>query len=551
MQFIQWLSELTEDYIATWANKGLVRRGSKQLEKHSLTQHWQLQANSASAQIDEQQQTLNGIGFEKLTCSCPATGPCYHLTCFLLGLQQLAESQNPASTEQPPSTENMPWLLDDLTQIPSYCSKALLNRALRWWHQNIVYQLQQMDTGLHIDIHEKAHYKLFIPRNGGIEGSICSCKQTPCVHLAFALLAVNLEQGLALPEEAHQLHDEWSLYCTTQLQGWLQQLVNRGISGISQTQLSQGEALITELKQADLPNVSKQLAHLLTLLIQLQQGFDHSSIQRIRQPLASLYATLNALHQTPLPQPLQQLAGVHRQNYSLCRHKHCIGIAAEIWQGARNVQGFTLYCLDTQNQHIYQVSESRTLHTSNSPMEIDWSAANAFRHATLGQATLSTLMDAEFTLLRGWLSASGRLSMREGVQLSDVKTVDALALLEHAISLGTLAQQLTNSIQQAIFNRTTAQFALVRITHLNPLIADPYLQQWYAQGIDQQGATFAIRLIADQLGQHLAQQINSHCADTQAIFGRWFIENGLLTVYPIALWDTQQRYQLHQGIETE
>ena len=82
---VTWLCTLTDDFLVAWSSRGHVRRARKLLdglEPDAIV----LEAGQARGSIDGHRQTLTGIGFDHAECSCPATGRCHHLVCFLLGL---------------------------------------------------------------------------------------------------------------------------------------------------------------------------------------------------------------------------------------------------------------------------------------------------------------------------------------------------------------------------------------------------------------------------------------------------------------------------------
>ena len=532
MAFIHWLEQLTDDYITSWANKGLLRRGRKQLEKHDLEQHWQLDASSASGRVDGHEQQLNGVGFDFLSCTCAATGPCYHLTCFVLGLQRLAESQL-ASEESVESCEGNalpePWLVDEFEQLSTLVGKSHLTRAIRGWHQQTPYTLETQKDGLHAVVHEKALLTLFIPRHGGLDASLCSCKQARCAHRALIVLAANVDHGLTVPEADGAL-DEWQRYALAQTLMWLQGLVNRGVSAVTRLQLSQGKALVTELAQADCPKVSQRLSALVTLLAQEQQGVLSSSVQRIRRPLAMTTASVTALLMEPLPQPYLALAGEHRRAYHIFSRAQFIGICAEIWQTLSGYRGYTVHCWHEQAQRFCQFSEAR-----NQNQDVDWQPASAIQHALLGDKSLMQLMDAQFEIMKGWMSQSGRLSLRQGTLVGSPKPITSTAVLALETPLSALAQRFKSAMREDIFT-TEPLLAIVPVQTLSETRLDQYTQQWRADGEDRARNAFVVRLVADAQGNRLAAKLNRYNRQARAVFGRWSIENGRLVVYPIALW---------------
>ena len=65
---IAWIKDLNEDYLADWANRGLLRRGRKLAESQDAS-ICVVAETGYQAEIEGQQQTLEAPSFEHLNCS--------------------------------------------------------------------------------------------------------------------------------------------------------------------------------------------------------------------------------------------------------------------------------------------------------------------------------------------------------------------------------------------------------------------------------------------------------------------------------------------------
>ena len=120
-----WILQLNEAYLSTWANRGLLRRGKKLMDKfgpHSLS--WK---PYPSASLDGHQQQLTAATVDALECDCPATGPCHHLIAFVLCLQQdLKQNSKTLTDDEPVDTNNAPTQEDNKDENLSTTSSLIV-----------------------------------------------------------------------------------------------------------------------------------------------------------------------------------------------------------------------------------------------------------------------------------------------------------------------------------------------------------------------------------------------------------------------------------------
>ena len=559
MALHDWIADLNDDYIAQWSNKGLLRRGRKQLEKETLSD-WNLSGNEAVAQIGGFAQTLDGVGFGHLKCGCPATETCFHLTCFLLGLQKLsAENSPPAVVEE--STRDgsdqlaheqeaeceaqvPPWIIFDESERQKRLGKASINRAMRWINLGVEVEIVNRDRLLTANILESERVKTTIPRIGGVEASVCSCRKKRCPHMALLVLLLSREAGAAIETNSRHCLGDDQRDRVFELKRWLSQFTIVGIAGMSRLMLEQGEALATELRQVDLPRVS-QLQSLLcqSLRQDLERQLSSSHVQQ-RQLMAKIVAYTNALSCSVLPQSLHLLGGEHRRLYRITNDLSLIGVSVEQWLTPSGFRGYTVYFYAPANQQFYAYSETR-----NQSHDPNWRPRQALLAAKIGEFSLEDLAKSQFQLSQCWTSSDYRISSKNETKIAKVLVVDNMDWTVYAQTVTQIANKIISTLRQSPYGEKTEFSFLVEIKTLAKLTFDPYQQRWLATAVDSMGVTCQLRMYSSELNDRIAKALNRSQQSPEAIFGIWIMEEGILYFRPISTFYKEQHTHLSLALD--
>jgi hypothetical protein len=533
MNLHEWLIGINDDYLLAWANKGLLRRGIKMLAQQDPNP-WTLDESHACASLDGWEQRLDGVGFEHLSCGCPAMGPCHHLIAFLLGLKQRL-LQEGEETTQVASEDGAPWLITDPTERQASLGKTHLERARRWLAQGLAGSLREDDQGLKAELPEPLSAQVIIPRAGGVAHSLCSCKEPRCGHRALVVLLACREAGLdADKDDQVDALTDAQREVLASLDQWLRQLALQGMSGIPRLHIEQGRALVTELQQVDLPLPARQLARVAEMLEQEWRRQSVSSPTRLRQGLAILSAHVGALVRQPLPQPLRNLAGQHRRHYVQQHDLDLLGVATEVWETLSGYRGYSAYFYAPEAACYYQLSEAR-----KADQELDWNPASALFQARFGEQKISALLGSRMRMLKGWCSPDNRLSAREGCQLEEVHPLSVSELIGYGESLSQLAVRLTEKARLNPYEMDLHAYGLVAIEGRLTLAFDRYRQHWQGEVSDPQGKVFKLSLAGTGLGNRAARRLKK-LSIVKALFGRWRIEDESLCLEPVAVWSKDQ-----------
>lgn len=409
-----WLGELDDDYLTGWANRGLLRRGRK-LAAGAGAPVCEQTDDGWTATLEGQRQTLTGAGFDKLGCSCPADQTCHHLLAFLLLLKKQLDEQPPSVDPQP--AEPPPWLAADLKSLSKTLGAGHCRKARELLLQALPVTLEETAAGLGAEVNDGASYRVRVSRALGLAGSTCSCGAERCRHRALAVLYARQQAGLYDPAADHQdALNAAQQQAVDELQGWLQEFTQAGINGLARQHVERGEALATLTRQADLPLLAATLSGLTTLAKDELAGRSFIAPNHLATQLAQLWLRLRALRQVPLPQPLSVLAGSHRRHYRAVGPLTLIVAGAERWQSKTDYLGLTLYCYCPDDGRWYRHTQARAAAQADTA---GWSPEDCWRRErwTPTLAPYRQLPGSSLRLTRGWATAAGQLSGREGTEL--------------------------------------------------------------------------------------------------------------------------------------
>lgn len=539
-----WLRGLDDDAIADWANKGLLKRGAKTLAAAGAAPAgWRLDAAQAQAALDGHTQTLNGTGFAALHCDCPAYGPCHHLCAFLLGLRARVADQAasaPAGREaSPPAT---PWLDGDADAVARAFGAAASRKALLWLAQGTEAGLVAGEGALVGELADPDEVTVRVPRAGGLAAATCTCKASTCAHRALVVLQVRREGGAPLPALPARVLDEAALARLAQTRQWLGALVLQGSAGIGPAFLDQGEALATELRQADLPRPGAVL-NLLVRALRDDRAGRGGATERLPALLAALWMVLRGLGRQPMPRPFRELAGVHRRPYRRADDVLLHGIAAAVWHTRGGQRGFSVYfqALGGEGGRYLVWSVSR-----GEGLDPDWQADLALEGETLDGRCARQLVGAAHRLACGWVSDDGRLSAREGTRLMSPPDGAPVPVLPLPDDPAALLRRHADELRADPWRQPPPRWARLAVDHHGALHTDTALQRWSLPMRGDGGVAFVARgeLQGLQARTHRALQQGLQRGETLAeVFGRIDVVAGELIVAPVSVrWSKRPAY---------
>lgn len=542
----QWLSDLEDDDFIAWANRGLLRRARKLLsDTQALNPEPSFEQAPLSVRVahgDQQHTvTLAEAGFKHLDCSCDAVGPCQHAICALLFAQDWLQ-QHPATTTEssdgdhaneasdPPAPATLapgPWLIDNHVERIKQLGRKELESTTEKLKRGLPVHIQEERNALVGTVIEQQSYRVRIPRNAGLDASLCECGKARCLHRAAVVLKAVDEAGICALEQLPEapLNDE-EQHSLNDSRDWLQHIVRIGLHQLEPHSISRGQALATQVRQSGFPRLAGQLSRLCEVLKQELQAQAAVSTQAISERILDAMILIRALQSEPMPRPRYQLAGVHRREYFQCANLelHCVGLQA--WVSSRGMSGLSVHFCDRQQQHWYRYNLVRPPQQYGrfSPQEL-------ISSERWGQQTLKSLLGQQIQVEQAWLSVDGSLSGREDTQLEPQGQQQAQVITHWQ----TLRQRMAEAIQQTPFDQTPRLPVLINARACGLPHFDPTEQSWQQKLYDHSSAKEV--LVAQQQGPSRVwlKAMQNGVDTTHWVFGYLRLENKTLYLEIVSL----------------
>jgi hypothetical protein len=325
---------LTLEVLEALANKGLLRRAQKDLERGEVAA-FEMNESGLITSVSGQQVTLIEAGPAKATCSCPAPGVCQHIVAACLKLMQdpVAASTASAYEEWSAFTEadllaafGLPTLRSayelSLAHEPEIVRGSVVTVRFATLNAEVVALPGAGLTGIIVNgLTERKHSQL----------------------AAAALLSVRRAAGIAweppvnVKEGAAPMHREEALKSVASL---IEEAAGNGLARLSTAMVERFDALSISAQTAELHRLSLLLHRIATQMGDWLHKRPHADLGQIFGEMATAYALVHAA---------PHLAGVGRDSYIEVGSLDLTGVAAWPWRTPSGYEGLTLLFWDSTN----------------------------------------------------------------------------------------------------------------------------------------------------------------------------------------------------------
>ena len=336
------LAALDDDALAALANKGLVRRARKDLEK---TPPKLLSADEESVTLEVEGLNVRLTSpINKSTCGC-GSGFCRHIIVAVIFVKE-ASSGAAATAALPsssPTTQNVgeALLAIDEPTISKWAGKPLMKRAVVSLARG--YEVEETPAAIIVRLPAQNIAVRWV--GGGLDAMICTCHAPgACEHKVAAVLAYQAHKtgrAVELPRAtleassgAPRTREEVRLSVLT----LLREMVALGLSRVSQATEQRLRTLATSAHGVDLPRLERVL-----------RGFaDEVQLALKRDAAASSSALLHGAARAAalcaaLERPTHATVGEHRSVYMpVAGTIELVGLGARRWRTRSGYHGLTV-----------------------------------------------------------------------------------------------------------------------------------------------------------------------------------------------------------------
>lgn len=539
-QLAEQLARFDDEAYAALANRGLLRRARKDLEKLSVA-IVEESADTLAVACGEQRIEFNALGPAHARCTCASNGVCHHILCAAIGLQGMLASTTTAEesiASSPDADEALSKLQKELLAIPG---PELLKHAgkagYRWAWQFV----QDLDPDQTLRISGERHLVLsFVhPRigfrymGGGIEALIAD---TDLANIAkyrvAAIIAYQRAFGISAPppEEKAKPHnntldlgkdhadsqsaagqlDESRQRLRESLLQLLRESVELGLSHLSPGIHERFATLAVWAQGAEYHRLALLLRRIADHVELLLERAGNADEHRLFDELSLACGLVSALdHAASKGGAPHHLVGRPRSIYEEARTLDLIGLGAHPWRAPSGYVGLTMLFWAPEEQAFFSCGDARPENQRNFNPIARYKAPGPW--SGLGAPQLATGQRVQLTAAR--LNAAGRISASESTSaaVSAISPVGSLTELLRPQSSWTEALQSRRQNRLSLLAEAQPMndWAVLQPGRFDKATFDPVRQTLIWPIFDREGQRLDLELRFDDFTAHAISRIET------------------------------------------
>lgn len=588
------LQEVDDDYLIGISNKGIVKRAYKDMETISceVMQNMLFTENEIEVHVGEETVQIK-LPLGESTCSCPSRSICRHVVQGILKLKATVANENqfdkliskettvdektlrestskidtnPANTQelvnctqekseeltdnyQPTSNTMIQKVEQQIADYPTekLCKilgtkrlQELINCAKAGRKPQITYS----SVATVQPLANSTSVRLLFP----LEYSTCTChKKEFCVHKAEAVLWCKLDLGQLQIDDLRQTKGTDTEYnmeqvqdVALQMQKFLEELLDTGLSRTSQDALDHMERMAIICHNAKLPNFESDWRRLQDSYQKYIKRVASLGIQTLMRQLTELNRQTVLLRQAQSAFDVSKLAGAFRAEYTSALDLDLVGIAAEHFVSKSGYEGDTVYFLEQNTKMWYTFTQARPIFYDNDAsvvyrttqyytQEPPWGLTVPFRDFASSYIHLGNAKCDD----RGRISSS---KDTKG-QLTGERTGKNVLTTE---ILGKWYYQDFVQLFQDFFNMDR-QLVFLKPTSCDPAVFLETEQKLFMNLYDERGKAVVIELIYSKNEAEGIRYLEKITNDNLPyFFGKIYLRDGRIRMYPITVFKKEE-----------
>ncbi len=554
------LAHFDESAFEALANRGLLRRAQKDLEKSPPVLLTDEPARIV-VQVGKHRVSLDYRGPAKATCDCAAAGVCQHILSGSLWIQSIASSAQVNSREQ---------LHTELTalnhgQLEKWAGKAAFRWAVQFMRDLDSPEAATIsgDRNIVVDFNRPRFSCTFFGQD--LDAAVVeSVSGDTRKYVVAAALAYQLAHGQLLPEPERRAATTAALDLGQE---------HRAVEGVATHRvelrtkvLDSAERLILDCVTSGLSHLSSAIAERFTTLAVAAQGADLPRLALLLRRLAdhadmlirrdggaseevllddlsfanALIAALRAAGISRGAEGNRQLVGEARTAYENAGTLELVGLGAYPWRAQSGYLGLTLVFYQPYREAWFTWSEARPEIQGNFDPVARYKASGPWS----GCGAPNQLTGKRFTLMAALANRFGRLSAAEGASAMLHDAIDIPSVLSKAVTnwtvLGNHMDQSGSTLEE---RDTRGSLYVLKPTSLLPSQFDAIQQELVWPLEDDAGAILFAKIPHSKMNAHAISRIEAmKGARLSASIGlvvRLTKEAGQLVALPISILSTE------------
>lgn len=328
------------------ANKGLVRRAFKDIEKGNVTliDH---DGARATLRVEEHEVVMTSLGPGRAVCTCPANTVCKHILAAVIYLRDSVkpdDERESAGSSEPAQAETASDMLLSLSddEIRKFAGKDLA-AALAFLQNDHFPRFETDSASLQALFPDEIATITFIAGRPLSEAVCKGPKTRTRLLVAAAAIAFRRSEGQALPDVSgeavpDQTHlDVASLEAIARV---LETALKATLCGTSEMAQEQVFDLVVSTRVLAAPRLTSQLRRVQKMMGQAREQHIAFSPERFLKQVANTYALTRALMKSPND---RVLTGDLRRDYQPGESLSLIMLGAGAWTTETGARGLTVY----------------------------------------------------------------------------------------------------------------------------------------------------------------------------------------------------------------
>lgn len=588
------LQEVDDDYLIGISNKGIVKRAYKDMETISceVMQNMPFTENEIEVHVGEETVQIK-LPLGESTCSCPSRSICRHVVQGILKLKATVANENQfdksiskettvdektlreSTSKIDTNTANTQELVnctqeksEELTdnyqptsntmiqkveqQIADYPTEKLckilgtkrLQELINCAKTGRKPQITYSSVATVQPLANSTSVRLLFP----LEYSTCTChKKEFCVHKAEAVLWCKLDLGQLQIDDLRQTKGTDTEYnmeqvqdVALQMQKFLEELLDTGLSRTSQDALDHMERMAIICHNAKLPNFENDWRRLQDSYQKYMKRVASLGIQTLMRQLTELNRQTVLLRQAQNVFDVSKLAGAFRAEYTSALDLDLVGIAAEHFVSKSGYEGDTVYFLEQNTKMWYTFTQAKPIFYDNDASVIYRTTQYYTQEPPWGLTVpFRDFASSYIHLENAKCDDRGRLSSSKDTkgQLTGERTGKNVLTTE---ILGKWYYQDFVQLFQDFFNMDR-QLVFLKPTSCDPAVFLETEQKLFMNLYDERGKAVVIELIYSKNEAEGIRYLEKITNDNLPyFFGKIYLRDGRIRMYPITVFKKEE-----------
>lgn len=368
-------SRIDDDYLTGLSNKGIVKRAYKDIETADIKICGETE-DGLSVAVDDVTCRLS-MPLGESTCSCPSRSMCRHIITAILYVKKEYGAQQSAETQQSPEVQqSIEAQTEDFSEILDYplatIKKQLGVNGLRNIYEHIIMEnnasinetsivtVELLDRGVKV--------KLLVP----LKYSTCSCgRKEFCVHRAEAILRYQIDKGKSrvddidalLAEEEEQKADVHGIRTLAEeIKRMLGEMISTGLARLSPELVSGCERyaiMCHNGRLAELENKFRALSEQLRLYFGRHASF---RVEKLLSDVTKLYGEAAHIAHLEDERELHRLTSRMRTEYVPSKPLDLVGMGYRHFKSQTGYAGTVIYFMEEHTGSWYTYTDARPLY---------------------------------------------------------------------------------------------------------------------------------------------------------------------------------------------